>query len=80
MPRIHKSGRQKTIFKERLLKTSTALIITINNLIVAGLKRNKCVWKSYFQDPVNLGIGGDRVESVFWRARDNCLSHTKDHL
>ena len=34
------------------------------------------IWKNYFRDALNLGISGDRVENVLWRALDISLPHT----
>ena len=39
--------------------------------IVVGLTRYTNIWKNLFDNRfISLGISGDRVENVFWRARD----------
>lgn len=43
---------------------------------MADLRRKKCVWRNYFDDALNLGIGGDRVENVLWRGQYISLPHT----
>ena len=43
----------------------------IGDSIVAGLMRNTNIWNNPFGNRfINLGISGDRVENVLWRARD----------
>ena len=50
-------------------KTLTQKII--GDSIVAGLMRNTNIWNNLFGNRfINLGISGDRVENVLWRARD----------
>ena len=45
--------------------------IIIRDSIVAGLTRYTNVWNNLFGNRfINLGISGDRVENVLWRARD----------
>ena len=45
--------------------------IIIGDSIVAGLTRYTNVWNNLFGNRfINLGISGDRVENVLWRARD----------
>ena len=44
--------------------------IIIGDSIVAGLRRYTNIWNNLFGDRfINLGISGDRVENVLWRAR-----------
>ena len=48
--------------------------IIIGDSIVAGLTRYTNVQNSVFGNRfINLGISGDRVENVLWRARDMSL-------
>ena len=63
-------------FQKKLLKNSAAPIIIIGDSIATGLRRYRHIWRNYFKDALNLGIGGDRVENVLWRARDISLPHT----
>ena len=45
--------------------------IIIGDSIVAGLMWYTNIWKNLFGNSfINLGISGDRVENVLWRARD----------
>ena len=45
--------------------------IIIGDSIVAGLTRYTNIWHNLFGNRfINLGISGDRVENVLWRARD----------
>ena len=75
--RIHKLEWEEThTFQEKLLKKSAAPIIIIGDSIATGLRRYRHIWRNYFKDALNLGIGGDRVENVLWRARHISLSHT----
>ena len=39
--------------------------IIIGDSIAAGLSRN--VWKTFFKESLNLGIGGDRTQHILWR-------------
>ena len=73
VPPIHKLGWQEThSFQKKLLKNSAAPIITI----ATGLRRYRHIWRNYFKDAHNFGIGGDCIENVLWRARDISLPHT----
>ena len=67
---------KKHTFQKKLLKNSVAPIIIIGDSIATGLRRYKHVWRNYFKHAVNLGINGDHVENVLWRARDISLQHT----
>ena len=45
--------------------------IIIGDSIVAGLTRYTNIWNNLFGNSfINLGISGDRVENVLWRARE----------
>ena len=45
--------------------------IIIGDSIVAGLTRYTNIWNNLFGNRfINLGISGDPVENVLWRARD----------
>ena len=45
--------------------------IIIGNSIVVCLRRYTNIWNNLFGNRfINLGISGDRVENVLWRARD----------
>ena len=45
--------------------------IIIGDSIVAGLTRYTNIWNNIFSNSfINLGISGDRVENVLWRARE----------
>ena len=72
---MHKPGWQETHTFRKSLKNSTALIIIIGDSIAASLRRYGHVWRNYFKDVLLLGISGDRVENVSWRARDISLPH-----
>ena len=75
--RFHKLGWQEThTFHKKLLKNSAAPVIIIVDSIATGLRRYRYIWKNYFKDAINLGISGDRVENVLWRARDISLQQT----
>ena len=77
VPRIHKLGWQETqTSQKKLLKNSATPIIIIGDSIAIGLRRYRDIQSNYFKDALNLGIGGDRVENVLWRARDISLPHT----
>ena len=66
MPRMHKPGWQGNhTSPKRLLNSSTTLIIIISDSVTATLRRYKRVWKNYFEDAVNLGIGDERYEKYF---------------
>ena len=51
-----------------IAKSNTVKSLYLGDSIIAGLKRYDNMWKKYFSDTLNVGIGGDRVENVFWRA------------
>ena len=77
VPRFHKLGWQEThTFHKKLLKNSAAPIIIIGDSIATGLRRYQHIWKNYFKDVINLGISGDCVENVLWRAQDISLQQT----
>ena len=44
--------------------------IIIGDSIASGLFRFKEVWMKYFQNVLNLGIGGDSTQHVIWRAEN----------
>ena len=52
------------------MKVTNANALLLGNSIITGLARYQIVRKKYFASlkAVNLGIGGDRVEKVLWRA------------
>ena len=54
------------------IKDSKPNTLLLGDSIVAGLSRYPNVWNGYFAqiNPLNLGIGRDRVENVLWRAID----------
>ena len=54
------------------IKDSKPNTLLLEESIVAGLSRYLNVWNEYFAhiNALNLGIGGDRVEIVLWRAID----------
>ena len=75
--RFHKLGWQEThTFHKKVLKNSAAPIIIIVDSIATGLRRYRYIWKNCFKDAINLGISGDRVENVWWRAWDISLQQT----
>ena len=78
VPRIHKLGWQEThtFQKKKHLKSSAAPIILIGELIATGFRRYRHIWRNYFKDSLNLGISGNCVENVLWRARDISLTYT----
>ena len=51
-----------------IARSRTVQSLLLGDSIIAGLKLYDNVWKRYFSDTLNFGIGGDRVENVFWRA------------
>lgn len=71
-PCINVGGRKHTLQKS-LLRTSAATIIFVSISVAAGFRRYTCVWRNYFEDAINLGIGGDCVENVLWRVQDTSL-------
>ena len=77
VPHIHKPGWQQThSFQKKILTNSAAPIIITGDSIATRLKRYRHIWRNYFKDALNLGIGGGRVKNVLWRARDISLQHT----
>ena len=52
------------------IKDSKPNTLLLGDSIVAGLSRYPNVWNEYFAqiNALNLGIGGDRVENVLWKA------------
>ena len=77
VPRIHKLGWQEThTFQKKLLNSSATPIIIIGDSFATGLRRYRHIWRNYFKDVLNLGIGGGHVENVLWRAWDISLPHT----
>ena len=77
MPRFHKLGRQEThTLNKKLLKDYAAHIIIIGDSIATGLRRYRHIWKNYFKAAINLGISGDCIENVLWRAQDISLQQT----
>ena len=54
-----------------LVKQEKFKSVIIGDSIVAGLTQYTNVWSNLFGNRfINLGISGDRVENVLWRARD----------
>ena len=74
VPRFHKLRWQETLtFHKKLLKNSAAPVIIIGDSTATGLRKYRYIWKNYFKDAINLGISGDRLKNVLWRARDISL-------
>ena len=48
-----------------IAKYSTVRSLFSGDSIITARKRYN-VWKKHFSDTMNFGIGGDRVENVFW--------------
>ena len=61
--------------QKELLRKSYASVVVIGDSIVAGLRRYPTVWRNFILQyrTVNLEIGGDRLENVFWRINDIVL-------
>ena len=61
--------------QKELLRKSYASVVVIGDSIVAGLRRYPTVWRNFILQyrTVNLEIGGDRIENVFWRINDIVL-------
>ena len=55
-----------------MIKNAKPNTFLLGDSLVAGLRRYPDVWNEYFAliNALNLGIGGDRVENVLWRAID----------
>ena len=55
-----------------MIKDAKPNTLLLGDSIVAGLSRYPSVWNKYFApiNALNLGIGGDCVENVPWRAID----------
>ena len=55
-----------------IIKNAKPNTLLLGDSTVAGLSRYPNVWNKYFApiNALNLGIGGDRVENVLWRAID----------
>ena len=53
-----------------IIKNAKPNALLLGDSIVAGLSRYPNVWNEYFTpiNALNLGIGGDCVEYVLWRA------------
>ena len=53
-----------------MIKAAKPNTLLLADFIIAGLARYQNAWKNFFAllNTMNLGIGGDRVENVFWRA------------
>ena len=58
------------------MKNSAAPIIITGDSNATGLRRYRHIWRNYFKGAINLGISGDRVENVLWRARNISLQQT----
>ena len=58
---------RKHCFTMKVTNPNTPLL---GDSIIDGLRRYQIVWKEYFVslNAMNLGIGGDRVENILWRA------------
>ena len=41
--------------------------IIIGDSVAVGLSRYSNVWETFLKESVNLGIGGDRTQHIFWR-------------
>ena len=65
---------QKKTFKE--LCRTNHYNFKIGDSIVTGLRGYGHIWRNYFKNALNLGISGDRVEIILWRARDISLQNT----
>ena len=77
VPRFHKLEWQEThTFHKKLLKNSASRVIIIGDSIATDSRRYRHIWENYFKDAINLGISGDRVKNVLWRARDTSLQQT----
>ena len=52
------------------MKITNPETLLLGDSIIAGLARYQNLWKKYFVslNAINLGIRGDRVENVLWRA------------
>ena len=52
--------------------------IILADSIAAGLSHYSNVWKTFFKESLNLGIGGDRTQHILWRVEPLPLpSHLK---
>ena len=54
---------------------SQASLAFIGDSIVNGLSKYKHIWIKFFSsyNAINLGIGGDRIQNVFWRIKKESL-------
>ena len=65
-----------------IIKDSKSISLLLGDSIVAGVSRYANAWNQYLA-PINaldLGIGGDRVENVLWRAFDLPLQPSVKNL
>ena len=57
-----------------LASSSKANLIFIGHSIVNGLSRYKHIWENFSSyNTMNLGIGGDKIQNVFWRIKNETL-------
>ena len=57
-----------------LASTSKANLAFIGDSIINGLSRYKHIWKKFSSyNVINLGIGGDKIQNVFWRIKNGTL-------
>ena len=61
--------------QKELLRKSYASVVVIGDSVVAGLRRYPTVWRNFILQykTANLGISGNRIESVLWRINDIVL-------
>ena len=59
-----------------LLQKKHQSMVKIANSIAAGLRKYPNAWRKYFLKTFNLGIGGDSVQHVQWRANNIDLSNS----
>ena len=62
----------KRFAKEAFSTTSETILI--GDSIVSGLTRYESVWTNFFENSINLGIGGDGTQHVLWRLRNTRIS------
>ena len=59
-----------------LLQEKHQSMVKIGNSIAAGFRKYPNAWRKYFLKTFNLGIGGDNVQHVLWRADNIDLSNS----
>ena len=79
-PRFSKRAIFK--FQQTLAQKSDSELILIGDSLISNLCFFPDVWEKYLLNhrPLNLGIGGDKVENVLWRIQNIDFPKTATHI